>query len=159
MVLKRYKLKLEFTMNIQELTDEIVHESLKTFSNYNEILLPPEIWDRTERQKRLLRTLLANPEVLEQFVLHEIFDLYEAYAAEQVKAMLATSENRDEILLPIINSMDERDSAVFNELIEDDMLFTYSEQFNDCFSLELTNARITEVMPERPIKAWSSDKK
>jgi hypothetical protein len=146
MVLKQYKLRLDFTVSINELTDEIVHESVGGFSNYDEIIKDTRTWKHAERQKRLLHALLANPDVLEKYVRKEVVGLFEVHANEEIKELFDSDEDEQELLMPVIDGLNKEDSEVFSSAIEDGLFSENTSEFSECFTIELINAEFREAL-------------
>jgi hypothetical protein len=144
MLLKQYKLQLEFTFNIHELTEETVHESMKGFSNYDEIVQWKTTWEHAERQKNLLHALLKNPAIVDEFSKTKMVSLFEAYGAEQVMDEFPIPDDDEKILLPLVQELDSKDAKAFYDANEENLFFENMSIFNECFKLELTNANFKE---------------
>jgi hypothetical protein len=147
MSLRQYRISLEYTFTIDELTDERARESMKHFSNYQDFSDDPETQAHIERQRRLLAALLANSRALETYVLHRVSDLLQAEGGQLASEALAVDQDEEDILQPVINSLSKEDAAYFREVISNGLLIENTEELSEVFQLDLVNAEIVEVDP------------
>ena len=146
MLLKQYKINLEFTLDIQEISQFMVRSGLKDHQHYNEMVKAPGVWEHVDIQKRLQQALLANPEVLEKYLHKTMVDKLEAYAPSLIKEKMGdVEEDEKEILQPVIESLNADDAKFFNEVIEEGIFAENTRQFDDSFRLNLAKVAIVEV--------------
>lgn len=145
MPLKRYKVNLEFTFDMNELTDEVAETSVFA-SNKDEVLASEWFWRDVGFQRQLVEAVLAKPEILQRLVQHEVRDILEADVDDMIEDWLG-SEDYDDILTPVIEEMTGEAAEYFNYNLQNDTIIEATEQFLETFSIELTKAELTEVNP------------
>ncbi len=124
MTLKQYRFVVECTFDIEDLTSEVVHRSLKPLLNYEEAIKDKETWESADRQRRLLHALLLDKAALEKFVRIQIGCRVQDLAMEVIAPQLEIGEDlgdpEEAILLPLIERMSPEDVAGFASLMEND---------------------------------------
>jgi len=112
MILKQYRFVVECTFDIEDLTSDVVHRSLKPLLNYEEAIDDKETWESAERQRRLLHSLLQDRAALEKFVRIQLASQFQDLAYEVIAPQLAIDADSEEtILLPMIEQMSAEDAA------------------------------------------------
>ena len=147
MILKQYRFAVECTFDIEDLTSDLVHRSLKPVLNYEEAIEDYETWESVDRQRRLLHALLSDKTALEKFVRIQLAYRFQDLAMEVITPQLDPDEGSDDpevaILLPMIEQMSPEDLAHFASLIErDDCII---DLLNECFILKFERLTISDV--------------
>ena len=147
MILKQYRFVVECTFDIEDLTGEVVHRSLKPLLNYEEAIKDKETWESADRQRRLLHALLQDKAALEKFVRIQLAYRFQDLAMEVITPQLDSDEGSDDpeeaILLPMIERMSPEDVAAFASLMEiDDCII---DLLTECFILKLERLTISDV--------------
>ena len=147
MILKRYRFVVECTFDIEDLTREVVHRSLKPLLNYEEAIEDNETWESADRQRRLLHALLLDKAALEKFVRIQLAYRFQDLAMEVITPQLDPDEGSEDpeeaILLPMIERMSPEDVASFASLMERDECII--DLLTECFILKLERMTVSEV--------------
>lgn len=147
MILKRYRFVVECTFDIEDLTREVVHRSLKPLLNYEEAIEDNETWESADRQTRLLHALLLDKAALEKFVRIQLAYRFQDLAMEVITPQLDPDEGSEDpeeaILLPMIERLSPEDIASFTSLMERDECII--DLLIECFILKLERTTISEV--------------
>jgi hypothetical protein len=144
MILTQYRFVVECTFDIEDLTSEVVHRSLKPLLNYEEAIEDKETWESAERQRRLLHALLLDKAALEKFVRIQLAGQFQDLAYEVIAPHLAIEKDLEEtILLPMIERMSPEDVASFASVMESDEWII--DLLAECFILKFDRATISEV--------------
>jgi hypothetical protein len=143
MILTQYRFVVECTFDIEDLTSEVVHRSLKPLLNYEAAIEDKETWKSAERQRRLLHALLQDKAALEKFVRIQLANQFQGLAYEVIAPYLAIEEDSEEtILLPMIERMSPEDVASFASVMESDEWII--DLLAECFILKFDRATISE---------------
>ena len=125
----------------------MVHRFLKPPLNYEEAIEDNEIWESTDRQRRLLHALLRNKAALEKFVRIQLAYRFQDLAMEVITPQLDPDEGSEDpeeaILLPMIERLSPEDVASFASLMERDECII--DLLIECFILKLERTTISEV--------------
>jgi hypothetical protein len=151
MLLKQYRVILEFTLDVEEITKDAVHLALRRFANYEQLVQSPETWEHVERQRRLLKALLANQAVLQRCMQKVAVSRLESWGPKMVAEELGIDETEEEILRPVIDGLNDEDAAFFKEAIEHGLFYENAEHFFHSFILELVGATIEQVNLKRQL--------
>jgi hypothetical protein len=143
--LKRYKVTIEFVLDIEDLTDERATEAVRYYSNFAEIKRSPEHWQHVERQRHLLDELLRDEDALQEYVRNEAAGLVELEVGA-VTDRLGTAGRDEEILAPVITRLPDEDIEAFETAIEEGMFAESTEEFSTCLDLNLRRASIDEII-------------
>lgn len=143
MILKRYRFVVECTFDIEDLTSEVVHRSLKPHLDYEDEIKDRETWERADRQRRLLHALLQNKEVLEKYVQDDIAGQIETLVYDEISPQLNSGEDSDDMLLRVIENMEPEEAATLKETLENDESST--DLLIECFKLKLDRTTISEI--------------
>lgn len=144
MILKQYRFVVECTFDIEDLTGEVVHRSLKPLLNYEEAINDKETWKSADRQRRLLHALLSDKEALEKFVRKELAWQFQNLVSETIAPELEVEDDSEEkIFLPLIERMSPEDIASFASVMESDE--SIIDLLVECLILKLERATISEV--------------
>ncbi|HXU38257.1 MAG TPA: hypothetical protein VN937_18005 [Blastocatellia bacterium] len=147
MILKQYRFVVECTFDIEDLTSDVVHRSLKPLLNYEEAIEDNKTWESADRQRRLLHALLQDKEALEKFVRIQLAYRFQDLAMEVITPHLDPDEGSDDpeeaILLPMIERMSSEDVAAFASLMETDDCII--DLLTECFILKLERLTISDV--------------
>lgn len=144
MILKQYRFVVECTFDIEDLTSEVVHRSLKPLLNYEEAINDKETWKSADRQRRLLHALLSDKEALEKFVRKELAWQFQNLVSETIAPELEVEDDSEEtVFLPLIERMSPEDIASFASVMESDE--SIIDLLVECLILKLERATISEV--------------
>jgi hypothetical protein len=147
MILKQYRFVVECTFDIEDLTSDVVHRSLKPLLNYEEAIEDKATWESADRQRRLLHALLLDKAALEKFVRIQLGCRFQDLALEVIAPQFEVEEVSEDpeeaILLPMIERMSAEDIAAFASLMERDECII--DLLTECFILKLERATISEV--------------
>ncbi len=144
MILKQYRFVVECTFDIEDLTSEVVHRSLKPLLNYEEAIKDNETWKSADRQRRLLHALLSDKEALGKFVRKELAWQFQNLASETIAPELEVEDDSEEtIFLPLIERMSSEDIASFATVMESDE--SIIDLLVECLVLKLERVTISEV--------------
>lgn len=143
MILKQYRFVVECIFNIEDLTDEVVHRSLKPHLEYEDEIKDKETWERADRQRRLLHALLQNKQELEKYVRNEIAGQIQIVVHDEVSPQLEAQEDSDDMLLRAIEDFEPQEAASFKNILDNDESST--DLLMECFNLKLERTTISEV--------------
>ena len=144
MILKQYRFVVECTFDIEDLSSEVVHRSLKPLLNYEEAINDTETWKSADRQRRLLHALLLNKEALDKFLRKELAWQFQNLASETIAPQLEVEDDSEEaIFLPMIERMSPEDVAAFANVMDGDE--SIIDLLVECLILKLERATISEV--------------
>jgi len=140
-VKKHFHLTFHFTVNIDE--SKIPTEGIHAKTWYTRSSRDDEAWHETDdRQRRLLKAVLANNEVLNRWLRMTIASWFEQ---EEWKEALPPDDEWGDILAPAIATLSKDDRETYGAMIADRVLAEDIEDFNDCFSTEFDALDIVEV--------------
>ncbi|HYV05335.1 MAG TPA: hypothetical protein VFB82_12150 [Blastocatellia bacterium] len=141
MILKQYRFVVECTFDVEDLTSEVVHRSLKPLRNYEEAIEDKQTWESAERQRGLLHLLLQDNAALEKFVRKQIAGQIQDLAYEVIGPHFAIEESEETILSPMIEQMSPEDAASFASVMESDEWII--DLLAECFILKFDRATIS----------------
>lgn len=147
MILKQYRFVVECTFDIEDLSKDLVHRTLKRHPDYENVIEDKATWESADRQRRLLHALLLDKAALEKFVRIQLPYRFQDLAMEVITPQLDPDEGSEDpeeaILLPMIERMSPEDVASFASLIKRDECII--DLLTECFILKLERATISEV--------------
>jgi hypothetical protein len=147
MLLQQYRLKLEFTLDIQDMNEMLVRRRLKHIPNYEEVKNDEGLKKLVEHQRKLLEALLSNKAVLKKYINRLLIDMFEAEGTILLKENLGDIDgNEQSILQPIIEGLDDEDRRFFREVIEEGIFSENTPEFQECFQFNLTNAKVEKIV-------------
>ncbi len=139
LVRKRWRVVFEVEATGRELTDEVAREAASSFSNAEEILRRESYWEDVERQRRLLRAMLANPAVIEAWLGREAYALFEGgdalRALEEADADITTGELDGDwaVIRAVLGQLPDEDRRFFEGAEEADLLYENTDVLSACF--------------------------
>jgi hypothetical protein len=150
--LKRYRLSMEFDLEIEELTEEVARRGLEKFSNRDE-LLRDYTWDEHyERQKRILHALLNRSDMLNRYVLWALVNEFELDAKAYLEDFLSEhgylgnkSDQDEAIISTVVDELSQEDQETLKKSIDDGVFWESHAEFIDCFHLKLRSAAVNEI--------------
>lgn len=143
MILKQYRVVVECTYTIEDLTREVVRSSLKRDPDYEDVIKDKETWEKADRQRRLLHGLLQDKKSLDKFVRTQLAWQIQDLALEAIAPQLEQEDSEETILLPVIERMSPEDAGSFASLIESDDCIV--DLLIECFNLKLERTTISEI--------------
>lgn len=140
--MRQFKITLEFTISVNDITPERIMKDLYPESNHQKLIYDPELWAIAEPEKRLLHALLKNEDLLRRYVKkHFMGDM--DYGIDQhvdiIRNALDIDDEEDEILLsPIFSDLSQEDVEWINESIRNESFSDKTEHFFSSFKTHLT---------------------
>lgn len=104
--------------------------------------------DYVARQRRLLRALLRDEAVLQEFMTYLVTDRVCGHSDSELGRVFGVRE-QEEMLEPVYSRMREDDAQFFREVREADIFWENTEQMELCFAVEWTGASLIEIKWER----------
>jgi hypothetical protein len=145
MSLKKFNIQLNFSFEIRDLNEDVVHNASSHISNKDEGLKNAKHWEEATHQRRLLNALMEDKEALLKYVWYRAIPMIEYDGIEQLQAKYIFDDREDEnILLPIIQRLGKKEIEYFAEGTKEDLLPEFTTEFNECFQLKLSNVTISE---------------
>lgn len=136
---KRFRMTLDFTMAIREITQETMRSYFKGRNDNSD-----HQWEFAERQNRLLLALLSNEEVLTKFMTYLLAD--EAWACVAMDYInVFEVEESENILSPIYSKMERNDAEFFERAREGEIFSDCTELLEEIFGVKCTSATLTEL--------------
>jgi hypothetical protein len=136
---KRFRMTLDFTMAIREITQETMHSYFKGRNDTRE-----HQWEFAERQNRLLLSLLSNEEVLTRFMTYLITEEALTYIDSEMSNVFEVKES-EVILEPVYSGMDQGDAEFFKGAKDGGVFSDGTEMLEESFGLKCTSATLTEL--------------
>ena len=136
---KHYRMTLDFRV----LVGDIRKEGVERVGDDAE-------WTREhlERQRRLLRALLRDERVLDEFMTYLITDRVCDHPDSEFDMVFGV-RTEEEILEPIFSALGEDDAQFFREVRRDGILWENTEQFEFCFAVDWTGATLIEIAAKK----------
>lgn len=134
----RYRVVLDLTAHIDEITDERVHESYDGHVDEDEAH-----WDWMNRQRRLLQALLQNEQVLAEY-LNYLMTYELDHRLDVDLASAAEHKEEEDILEPVYEQM-EGDEEHFREAIRDGFFSEYIELVRESFVVDWGQTKLVEL--------------
>jgi hypothetical protein len=124
MLKKRLRMVLDFEVEVEELTEEVLHLHYGRFSNYEELVADKEWWENARRQLRLQRVLLEDEEALRKYFTYvaavEVDDSRDSRICEVFGVGGEWAE--EEILEVLFSRLSSEDEKFYRE-VDADLLF------------------------------------
>jgi len=144
---KRLRMVLDFEVEVEELTEEGLHDHYRHFVNYEELVADREWWENARRQIRLQRVLLEDEEALRKYFTYvaavEVDDSKESRICEVFGVGGERAE--EDILETLFARLSEEDERFYRELDAEGLLFENVEALSRSFRGRMTGAVIEEV--------------
>lgn len=137
---RRYRMMLDFRV----LIGEIAEGGVGTDDGGDE----EQGQDYVARQRRLLRALLRDEVVLQEFMTYLVTDRVCGHSDSELGRVFGVRE-QEEILEPVYSGMREDDAQFFREVREADIFWENTERMELCFEVEWTGASLIEIKWER----------
>ncbi len=134
----------------RELTDEVAREHAGSYSNTDEVLSREGYWEDVERQRRLLRAMLADPGVIEAWLGHEAYALFEGgddtRALDESDTPIRGSglDGDWEILLNVLGRLSDEDRAVLERAKEGELVYENTDLISECFCARIVGVEVEE---------------
>ena len=104
--------------------------------------------EHRERQRRLLRALLRDERVLDEFMTYLVTDRVCGHADSELGKVFGVRPE-EEMLEPVYSKMGEDDARFFQEVSARGIFWDNTEQFEWCFAVDWTGAYLVEIRAER----------
>jgi hypothetical protein len=104
--------------------------------------------EHRERQGRLLRALLRDEKVLDEFMTYLVTDRVCGHADSELGKVFGVKPE-EEMLEPVYSKMGEDDARFFQEVNSGGLFWDNTEQFEWCFAVDWTGANLIEIRTER----------
>lgn len=147
---KRWRVVFEVEATGRELTDEVASEHARSFSNAEEVLGRESYWEDVERQRRLLRAMLAEPELVEAWLGRESYALFEGgealRALEESDTDIKTGglDGDWEILRTVLGRLSGDDRAVLERAEDAGLLYENTDVLSECFDAKVIRVEVEE---------------
>lgn len=145
MIEKKFRVTLDLTVRIDDITEESIKRDLQDFTNYAEIVQWPDTWEIAERQKRLLAVVVENKELLDVLVKKFLVERLELIAQSELQEALGIEEDEVDLLEPAFSKLIEEDRSFFEEAISKGLFSENAEHYFNSFDAELNKATLTEL--------------
>lgn len=144
MLEKRLRLTIDFKITAGEITRETVENYYRSYVNYQELMRSELTWEMAARENRLLQALIQNGEVLDRFLAYVILDEVDPAKGSHLRMLLQVARE-EEILGPVILSLEDGDVEFFNRVIEEGLFHENTDLFEYSVGVEWLGARLTEM--------------
>jgi hypothetical protein len=144
MLEKRLRLTVDFKIIADEITRQTVENYYRHYVNYQELMRSALTWEIAERENRLLHTLIQNAEALDRFLTYVILDEVDPAEGSRVRELLQVG-NEEEILEPVILSLNEEDVEFFKGVCAEGLFHENTQLFKYSVSVEWLGARVMEI--------------
>jgi hypothetical protein len=134
----RYRVVLDFTAHIDEITDERVHESYRGHVDEDEAH-----WDWMNRQRRLQQAVLQNEQVLSEY-LNYLMTYELDHRLDVDLAGAAEDKEEEDILEPVYAQMTD-DEEYFRQAIRDGFFSEYIELVRDSFVVDWEETKLLNL--------------
>lgn len=104
--------------------------------------------EHLERQRRLLRALLHDEKVLDEFMTYLVTDRVCSHPDSELDIVFGV-RTEEEMLEPVYSAMEEDDAQFFREVSRDGILWDNTEQFEFCFAVDWTGATLIEIAAKK----------
>jgi hypothetical protein len=142
---KRVQLILSFAVRVNDITEESTKENLKRYGNYQDLVDDPATWELAATERRLLMKLLENEEVLARLLNKCILQEVEMLGDCDLQKKAGMLEREEEILAPVLATLDEDDALFFQDVIEEELFWENTELLWDSLQAELQEVALVEV--------------
>jgi hypothetical protein len=104
--------------------------------------------EHLERQRRLLRALLRDERVLDEFMTYLVTERVCSHTDSELGMVFGVRPD-EEMLEPVYSAMGEDDAQFFREVSQDGILWENTEQFQWCFAVDWTGATLFEIRAQK----------
>ena len=136
---KHYRMTLDFRVLVGNVRKEGVERAGAEAEEAREHL---------ERQRRLLRALLRDERVLDEFMTYLVTDRVCSHSDSELDIVFGV-RTEEEILEPVFSTLEEDDAQFFREVRQDGILWENTEQFEFCFAVDWTGATLIEIAAKK----------
>lgn len=140
---RHYRITLDFRMLVRDITAEVCQEG-QSRNDPNNSDAEPDLQEFIERQRRLYRLLRNNPSLLEQFLLIVLTNEAGNCVYESLPDAFDVME-KEEILVPLYQSMTEEDVRYFEESRENEVFDENVELISAAMKVEWVGAELQEM--------------
>jgi hypothetical protein len=141
---KRLRLTVDFRITAGEITREFVEDFYRDYVNFQEMMENELTWELMGRQNRLLQALIGNAEALNKFLTYVILGEVDPAGGSQLREMFGV-QSEEEILGPVINSLERDDVEFFEGVIKDGLFHENTELFEYRVGVEWLGATLEGV--------------
>ena len=134
----RYRVVLDITAHIDEITDERVHENYDGHVDEDEAH-----WDWMNRQRRLLQAVLQNEQVLAEYLNYLM--TYELDHRFDIDLAPTTEIKEEEDILEPVYAQMEGDEEFFREAIRNGFFSEYIELVRESFVVDWEETKLIEL--------------
>jgi hypothetical protein len=134
----RYRVVLDLTAHIDEITDEVIHQSYDGHVDEDEAH-----WNWMNRQRRLLQAVLQNEQVLSEY-LHYLMTYELDHRFDIDLAPTPEIKEEEDILEPVYAQMKE-DEEYFRQAIRDGFFSEYIELVRESFVVDWEETQLVEL--------------
>ena len=147
---KRVRFTLEVVYQNDGLTNEVIKDSWKRFSDYEEMLENKESWENTEYSKRLLETLLSDELLLSKYLKFLVMSEIEQLDFRSLQKIFNTPD-QDEltVLQEATQKLNYVDRAWFGQVIDDGVLSENTYELSDSFKIVSKKIEIDQVLSDK----------
>ena len=148
MPLKQFKFTVEFTVNVNDITEETIKEQHKLYNEPKEYLTDSDYLEHKYRQRRLLHTLISDEQVLRKYVTQLFPEFLELDAKGLAESFLLAHNNYDEtneIVMSAVRKLEKEDREFFEEAEEEGVFSENAELFYQAITLDLADISITQT--------------
>lgn len=132
---KHYRMTLDFRVLVGDVRKDGVERDGDDLEQADEHL---------ERQRRLLRALLRDERVLDEFLTYLVTDRVCGHSDSELGIVFGVRPD-EEILEPIFSALGDDDARFFRGVRQDGILWDNTEQFERCFAVDWTGATLIEI--------------
>jgi hypothetical protein len=143
MLEKRLRLTVEFKVTVGEITREFVENLYRNTLN-QDLTGGSLTWEIAARENRLLQALLRDREALDRFLAYVVLGEVDPAGGSRLQKLLGVGRE-DEVLRPVIRSLEGEDAEFFKGVIEEGMIQENPQLFEYSVSVEWLRARLTEI--------------
>jgi hypothetical protein len=104
--------------------------------------------ERLKRQRRLLRALLCDERVLDEFMTYLVTDRVCSHTDSEL-GIVFDVRPEEEMLEPVFSAMGEDDARFFREVSQEGILWENTEQFERCFAVDWAGATLFEIRAQK----------
>lgn len=146
---KRLRMTLDFEVEVEELTDERLHEYYRQSSNYEELASDLELWENLRRQIRLQSALLEDEGALRRFLTHVVVNEVDPSLDGRLGEVFGVGGMwvEEGILEPLFSRLGEEDERYFREVSDGEAGHLYENivVLDRSFVARWIGARLEEI--------------
>jgi hypothetical protein len=144
---KRLRMVLDFEVEVEELTEEGLHEHYRQSENYEELVGDGGWWENAKRQIGLQRTLLEDEGALGKFLTLVVTTELDGSVESRLAEVFGVGGDRTEedILEPLFSRLSEEDERFYRGVSEEGILFDNTEPLSRSFKGRWTRATLEEI--------------